>query len=333
MDCKKTRYNTLKQLLAVVCLLAFTSCTWVKDDNDDCQYGCWLKLNYTYNILDVDAASKYVKDAHIYVYDKDGRFVKRVDATQGQLAANDYKVEIPELAEGDYQCVVWSGTDHDRLSTIPGDSIGGFKLALNDAGKISNTQLPSIYNGYVSSFHYSNLYKVQPVTMMKDTKQLNCIIVSIDTTVVMNPDDYTMKVEATNGVLNAQNLFASTDTTTYEPFNRSTVEIDDEDLGKLKGIMYNISTLRMLLDSPCRLILKKNDPENTVFNISLAKTIGNVAEVTLVDGRKMTVQEYLDRQDTYTFVFVLSSDLESLIDYRLAVLNWRIRNNEAIKLK
>lgn len=333
MDCKKTQYKSLKQILAIVCLLAFTSCTWVKDDNDDCQYGCWLKLNYTYNILDVDAASKYVKDAHIYVYDKDGRFIKRVDATQGQLAANDYKVEIPGLAEGDYQFVVWSGTDHDRLSTIPGDSIGGFRLALSDAAKISNTQLPSIYSGYVSSFHYSNLYKVQPVTLMKDTKQLNCIVVTIDTTAVMNPDDYTMKVEATNGVLNAQSQLASSDTTTYEPFNRSIVEIDDEDFGTLKGIMYNISTLRLLLDSPCRLILKKNNPENTVFNIPLAETIGNVAEVTLVDGRKMTGQEYLDRQDTYTFVFVLSSDLETLIDYKLAVLNWSVRYNNVIKLK
>jgi len=290
-------------------------------------------LNYTYNILDVDAASKYVKDAHINIYDKDGRFIKRVDATQGQLVANDYKVEIPDLAEGDYQLVVWSGTDNDQFEPVRGDSIGVFRLALKNAGEVSNTQLPSIYSGYVPVFHYRNLYTVQSVSMMKDTKQLNCIIVTIDTAAVMNPNDYTMKVEATNGVLNAQSQLASSDTTTYEPFNRSTVEIDDEDFGTLKGIMYNISTLRMVFGSPCRLILKKNEPENTVFNIPLTETIGSIAEVTTVDGRKMTIQEYLDRQDTYTFVFVLSSDLETLIDYKLAVLNWSVRYNNVIKLK
>ena len=49
--------------------MAWSSCTWVQDDTDGCPYGFWLKLHYTYNILDVEAAPEYVKDATVYVYD------------------------------------------------------------------------------------------------------------------------------------------------------------------------------------------------------------------------------------------------------------------------
>ena len=64
MDSKRPhKYRALKLLLAVVGFLAMSSCTWVKDENDDCPYGFWLKLRYSYNMLDVDAAPKYVTDA------------------------------------------------------------------------------------------------------------------------------------------------------------------------------------------------------------------------------------------------------------------------------
>ena len=44
-------------LLHIICVITlFSSCNWVNDDLSDCPTGTWLKISYTYNILDVDAA-------------------------------------------------------------------------------------------------------------------------------------------------------------------------------------------------------------------------------------------------------------------------------------
>ena len=104
MDCKRPhQYRALKLLLAVVGFLALTSCTWVKDENDDCPYGFWLQLRYSYNMLDVDAAPKYVTDAHVYIYDADGNYVKRIYVTQDVLKAKNYRVQVDGLPEGEFR--------------------------------------------------------------------------------------------------------------------------------------------------------------------------------------------------------------------------------------
>ena len=59
-------------LLYIISAIAlFSSCNWVNDDLSDCPSGTWLKISYTYNILDVDAASTQVSDITILAFDKD----------------------------------------------------------------------------------------------------------------------------------------------------------------------------------------------------------------------------------------------------------------------
>ena len=57
-------------LLYIISAIAlFSSCNWVNDDLSDCPSGTWLKISYTYNILDVDAASTQVSDITILAFD------------------------------------------------------------------------------------------------------------------------------------------------------------------------------------------------------------------------------------------------------------------------
>ena len=93
MDFKRHKYHPLRQLLFLLCILTVTSCTWVKDDYD-CPSGFWLKLSFTTNLLDVDAAPKYVRDAYIYIYDADGKYINRLYASNEALKANDYRVRV-----------------------------------------------------------------------------------------------------------------------------------------------------------------------------------------------------------------------------------------------
>ncbi len=333
MDCKRSyKYRSLKLLLTVVSLLAFTaSCTWVPDDDEECPYGFWLKLRYTYNILDVEAAPRFVNDATVYVYDKDGNYVTRIYASRSELSANNYKVKIEGLAEGDYQFVVWSGAGNSQYS-LSGDtkSVETLRLSVVGAGGTTNAQLPALFYGYLSTVHYSKAHAVHDVDLVKNTNQLNCLIVSVDRNTRLNPAKYSMSIEADNGVLNAFNKLATKDITVYDPYSGGAQEIDDPDYGKLNALAFNISTMRLLKDRVSRIVLKNKETGQVIFNVSFSEYMGMIGSFYTNLGRPLSEQEYLDRQDFYTIVFFLSGDLEQLL--QLQVNSWRLRAYNHLKL-
>lgn len=330
MDSKRPhQYSALKLLLAVVGFLAMSSCTWVKDENEDCPYGFWLQLRYSYNMLDVDAAPKYVTDAQVYVYDTDGNYVKRIFVTQDVLKARNYCVQVDGLPEGDYQFVVWSGMSSSQYA-VSGDTktIDDFRLAL--ASGSSASELPALYHGYLSKVHYDDSYAVHEVELMKDTNQLACLVVSVDNTVEVNPDDYSMEIIAANGTMDAYNRLVSDDEIVYKPFVKETVSINDADYGPLHGAKFNMTTLRLMSDSDSRIVLQRKSTGQVVFNISFPEYVGMIGSLYTNLGRQIPVQEYLDRQDFYTIVFFLSADMEQLL--QLQVNSWRLRANNHLKL-
>lgn len=330
MDYKKLRHCALKNLISIFCVMALVSCSWVKDDNDDCPEGFWLKLQYDYNILDVDAASKYMKDAYVYVYDNDGNFVKRIYATGDDLKAYDYRIRVDGLTEGDYQFVVWSGIDNNQYSLVgETQTKDDFQLSLIGNGSTFSGELAPIYFGSLTDVHYGDSYSVFPINLMKDTNLLSCLVVSVDDS-ELSADDYTLKVVTANGVLDANNEIATNAPTTYAPYVSDNVTFDDPDYGELKGALYAISTLRLMEDTDCRIIFEKKETGETLFNISLPEYIGMVGSLYTNLGRQLSVQEYLDRQDFYTIVFYLTGDLDQLIQLR--VNSWRVRAFNHLKL-
>lgn len=332
MDSKRPhRYRALKQLGFILCMLLTTSCTWVKDEVDDCPYGFWLNLHYTYNIMDVEAAPEYISEVAVYVYDADGNYVTRLDVPQSVLKANGYRVRVEGLPEGDYQFVVWSGIGNNSYA-VSGDrsTKDQFCLSLAQTGTTVSSCLSDLYYGNLPTVHFDDAYAVYDVYMMKNTNQLACLVVPMSDDKTVNPDDYDMKVVSANGVMDAQNRLVSDDVITYEPFIRNAVTFDDAEFGELNGVSFNISTLRLMEDKDCRLILVKKDTGETIFNISFPEYIGMIGALYTNLGRQLTIQEYLDRQDFYTIVFFLSSDLNQLI--QLQVNSWRLRARNHLKL-
>ena len=319
-------------MLLLICILTMTSCTWVKDDYDDCPYGFWLKLNYTYNILDVEAAPKYVRDAYVYVYDTNGKYVKRVYASYGDLKANGYRVRIEGLQEGYYKFVVWCGVDNQFAVAGENLTIDDFRLTLLSTGEGNcyNGILPDLFYGYLSDTYFDDSYAIHNIDLTKDTNQFSCLIVSIDNNAVMNPNDYDMKIISANGTMNAYNQLVSNVEISYEPNQKASVVFNDTQYGNLQGIQFSIPSLRLMNQSNDRIVLEKKDNGQKLFDISLSEYIGMIGQFYSAMGREISIQDYLDRQDYYTVVFYLSDDLERLIS--LKVNNWLVRADNHIKL-
>lgn len=262
MDCKRShQYRALRRLLFLaVCLLPTASCKWVKDDLDGCNFGFWLQLRYSYNILDVDAAPNFVKDAYIDIYDAGGDFVGHLDVSGEYLKDNDYKVLIEGLEEGDYQFVVWSGLSGSQY-TVSGDSgpMEDFRVSLPGTGAVSSSALPALFYGSLPVVHYDDTYAVHEVNLMKDTNQLACLVVSVDESTQVKPGDFSLKVTAVNAVMDAGNQIVTSKNTEYKPFSEEPITLDDSEYGELHGAAFNVSTLRLMADGKSRIILERKD--------------------------------------------------------------------------
>jgi hypothetical protein len=166
--------------------------------------------------------------------------------------------------------------------------------------------------------------------MMKNTNQLACLVVPVSSTETLKPEDFDMKLVSANGVMDVNNELVSNREITYLSFEKNSVTVEEPEYGELHGVSYNLNTLRLMADTDCRLILEKKATGEEVFNISLPEYIGMLGTLYRNDGSPMSVQEYLDRQDFYTVVFILSKDLNQLIQLR--VNSWRVRGDNHFKL-
>lgn len=330
MDTEKYRRKTLKQVLYILSVLLITSCTWVKDNDEDCPYGFWLNLHYTYNMLDVDAAPEYLDEVSVYVYDTIGNYVTRIDAPAQVLKANDYRVKVEGLADGDYSFVIWGGVSNSHYA-VSGDksTIADFRVSLSASNGTSSGQLSDLYYGNLSKVHYDNSYAVHDVYLMKNTNELACCIVTTDAEVAIDKDDYSMKLESANGTMDAANRLVSNDKITYQAFDKDIVFIEDADYGDLHGIKCKISTLRLMQNKDCRVILVKKTGEE-IFNISLPDLLGQLGSLYTKLGRPLSIQEYLDREDFFTLIFIYSGEFDQLIQFQ--VNSWKLRANKYLKV-
>lgn len=96
-------------ILFALCTLFCSACSWVDDDQSDCPTGCWLKLSYTYNMLNVDAVTTQVKDVTLFILDQEGNYIVREEVDSLTFHQNECTIQVPSLPQGDYTFLVWAG--------------------------------------------------------------------------------------------------------------------------------------------------------------------------------------------------------------------------------
>jgi len=328
------RINNIKYLLLSLLCVLMASCSWVGDDIDNCPKGQWLKLEYTYNMLDADAAFNHIDDATINIYKHKGDFVKQIKVNKDQLTSGKYLIEVSDLPEGDYHAVVWSGINENQHEVSSVESYEDFRLNLiTEKYKTMSNQLDNLYYGAIDSFHVDRKYAVHNVSMMKDTNQLICLVESESEDKKVSTNNYAMELYVDNISMDADNDIIPTNSyTLYYPYSAENVTIEDADFGERKCARFAFSTLRLMEYDNARLVLKLKDTDYEVFNIPVTDYIAQIASLTELNGEPLTPQEYLDRQDQFTFVFYLSATDSGNMLIRCRVNNWVLRSKENVKL-
>lgn len=309
------------------------SCSFVEEDMSSCPTcpkGFWLQLVYSYNMLDVDAADKQVKQASVFIFNENGQFQDRQDFDSTALKSNGYRVKIEGISAGNHRILVWGGLNdaHYRVSPpVSGDNVlAGYTLNLSaDYENVVNSRCMPLFYGLTDKVEYDgDSYVVQSVSLVKDTKRLSCLIVDEHGDVM--PNDYSIVVESTNGVLDSNNGIAGNGVVAYLPYYADTVNVTSADKHSFRAAKYELNTLRFMKGDNCRLIIKTNSSQREILDISLCELLMKSAPF----YQGWSEQEYLDRQDYYTLIFYL--DMHHSVT-TISVNGWILRLNDNVELR
>lgn len=315
-------------MLAVFIIL-LSGCTWVKTDTDDCPTGTWVKIKYANNLLDVDAAANQVRDVSIFMFDSEGNYVRRVEVDYNQLQRDNYVVEVDGLPYGNYDFVVWAGLVDSHFMTNSASRVDDFRLSLVNPGDVQANEYGDLFFGRIDSVEVAGKYAVHEIDMTKDTNIVSCHVVA-SASEDIQAERYGVRLVTSNGVINARNELVSPAKVEYVPFLFQYGTMADQDSGILESVGYDIKTLRLVENDESRLMLTDNQSGTVVVDIPLTKLLCQIASFYTTSGKKLTPQEYLDRQDFHTVIFYLSQSGSQVVQCRIN--NWIVRLNDYIVL-
>lgn len=214
-------------LLHIICIVAlFSSCDWVNDDLSDCPTGTWLKISYTYNILNVDAASTQVGDITILAFDKNDKYVDRLDVDSITLHQGYCMVRLP-FPEETYHLLIWGGISGYQYQ-LPNLKAGqterkslNISLACDNKNQF-NRKLNALFHSSLENITISEEYQVITAGLVKNTNYFSCILQD-ENNLPLRQEDFAFTLESTNGVIDYTNTPVGTTPTCYLPYRQETV--------------------------------------------------------------------------------------------------------------
>ena len=311
-------------LLHIICIVAlFSSCDWVNDDLSDCPTGTWLKISYTYNILNVDAASTQVGDITILAFDKNDKYVDRLDVDSITLHQGYCMVRLP-FPEETYHLLIWGGISGYQYQ-LPNLKAGqterkslNISLACDNKNQF-NRKLNALFHSSLENITISEEYQVITAGLVKNTNYFSCILQD-ENNLPLRQEDFAFTLESTNGVIDYTNTPVGTTPTCYLPY-RQELSLTSE---QIPIIHARLNTLRIMKGDDTTLSIKHTPSGKTILQYLLLSknypnNIGDISD-----------QEYLDREDSYTLMFFIqSSDTGIPRIPTMKVNDWIIRLNDS----
>lgn len=315
-------------LLPIICVITLlSSCDWVNDDLSGCPTGTWLKISYTYNILDVDAASSQVGDITILAFDRNDKYVDRLDVDSIELHRNYCMVKVP-FPEGTYHLIVWGGIygEDYRLPNLVAGTTERKPLLLSlvcQNGNQYNSKLKPLFYGNIENVSVSSEYRIFTTSLVKNTNYFSCILQD-ESKLNLRQEDFAFVLESCNGIIDCTNIPSGTEPVYYQSYRQETALLSND----TPVVHARLNTLRIMKDDHTMLVIKYIPSGKELVRIPLTQYL--LLSKTYMNGREMKDQEYLDRQDTYTLLFFInsSSDTGPYISPKVSVNGWTIRLND-----
>lgn len=303
-------FKSLTGVTAMLLFLALTSC--IDDSTDGCPAGLSLRFEYTLNESNEDLFAEDVTHLDLYLYDKDGYYVKSYKLLQSELKnGNTFPLSLPA---GSYTFVTWANMPDGAYQCTSGPKIEDMRIKLNVSTSDEADPAPhSLFHGMASITVGKTINNQQTISLTQNTKLLHILLK--ETGGNMNPlkiGDYTISITSSNGAYSYDNSVVGGDLLSYKP---SYSLIDEHTLKS------DYTLLRLYAGDDTRIQIK-NAQGKVIYDESLTTKI--------MESPAFTCDEDFDRCQELTLKYVITTNdppIESGPTISLTMINdWVVTN-------
>lgn len=331
--------NKLFMSAAVLLASLTAGCSMVTDDPVKCPAQLRVRFVYDYNIKFADAFANEVKSVNVWAFDPSGNLVWSDAASGDALGGRDFYLETP-LTEGEYDFVSWCGLKDNSsfdLATYTPKSKEELKVTLKTISEngmdISDKRLQGLFHGYVSEVRYeidpyNPTFKTVTIPLVKDTKDIRVMLQHLDGSPIENRD-FSVRITDANANYDWNNTLLSSPTVYYKPWAMKYGQVtapgqqDTKAVTTVASLLFELSTGRLMENSGAMLTVHRNWDDRDIIRIPLADYLllvkGHYEDK---NGKEISDQEYLDRQDDYSMVFFIDKHSNWYVAGGIYINNW-----------
>lgn len=346
-----------KLLLLTLLVGAITSCDSILDyDEGDCSIEYCVKFKYDYNMEEVDVFAQQVRTVTLYAFDDNNNLVYQ-KTDQGELLGDEDYAMTVDIDPSKFHLIAWAGLNDESFAVpllYPQQSqIEELKVktlrkavtrseAENEKGNyIVEQELHSLWHGEVKNgpATRSGRQQISTVSLVKNTNSIRIVVAQVNRsggpmTKALTAETFKCEIYDDNGYMDYDNSLLNDNLLTYKPFvvksetvrSRAFSEAN-EPAGEYDAIVSEISVARLMADKAPELTIKNAKTQEALFHISnLVKYLEKLQQEKYKD-RHYSLQEYLDREDTYSIIIFVDEGL-ALIKTVVDINNWIIQIND-----
>lgn len=334
-------YSIATAVSAAAVMLLSSACGIINEDLDPCP-GPVTKLRfvYEYNMERANAFHNQVHCLSVFIFDENGKLVSRRNETsEDALHDENYRMTV-DLPEGDYHVVAYGGMECEnssfshlsQLST--GSNVSDIRVSLDPAGLTPSGGSPLHNHFYgAADFSVTDTSTETRVEMMRNTNTIQVALQNISGAPISH-EDFDFKITDDNTLFDHRNNLIENGTVTYLPYHTETMTAEPSQDTKADGdtpvsiALARFSTSRIVRAksvAPTLSVTRKNDG-GEVFRIPLSSYMLLFKE-NHANTAPMGDQEYLDRENSWRFVFFLDDANGTWISTHLIINDWMVRIN------
>ena len=327
------------------------SCSLVREDIAECPNPeIEIRFMYDYNMEYANAFHNQVDCLSVYFFDADGHLVDIERVTnRDSLADENYRMK-PLLPDGNYHVVAYGGMECENASFAPHNLATGAHLTdLNvhlNPNCLTDTTRFRLHNHYYGSGDFTVDNKADSratVYMMRNTNSVQIALQHLNGSPI-DVNDFIFEITDDNNDFDYANNLLATGEIKYNPWNtenRSTGTVDSDttldsnaaesSTQEWHTALAQFTTSRMVArkQTSATLHVRRAEDGDTVFRIPIINYMLLFKHNNSGAGlEQMSDQEYLDRENSWNFVFFLDETKDNMwINTRLIINDWEVRLN------
>ena len=257
--------KSLHLIIISFCIALISGC--LKEDLSNCRKLHYLTFEYTKNKQGTDLFSSQVKALDVYVFDKDGKYIKYFSDKGAHFSSSSYSIPI-DIPDGEYTFVVWGDVEEAYYISDQSDINAGQQLQTG-LSSFNNSRLSlkagqeypeDLFFGIAKQVHInSNKSNNTHIQLIKNTNTLHITVNGIQNIRrSTSSSSFDLICYLANGELKFDNSISLPERLfQYIPVKRD----ENEDT-----LTYKVKTLRLLTDMKSQLILQNKTTGEDIFN-------------------------------------------------------------------